>query len=480
MKDIELRGRVVIYTIQGCSSCYRAKRTLARFGLPFVEVDLNLHAELMNDLLTWTSRNSVPLIFFNDLFIGGVRDLEKQVKDEWKFQELIAYVRDNLPGPNAPQLPSSTVEKRAGLEDFVCEPDQYAALVADLRSSGIISDHRKGLSMYKHSFTGKNFIDWVVKTREVDRVTAIEMGESLIQQHFAHNVKRASKFTDDASVFRLLDDEQSGALNAGTMSECLPLPASALGESLRHQVLSIYGSHLSAEGKAVDYNGIAESEEFASYVNLTRELQRVDVSSLSREEKLAFFINVYNALVIHANITVGPPHNLWQRYRFFSTISYIIGGASYSLQDIENGILRANRKGVGQLFRPFGKSDPRLKVALQSPEPLIHFALVCGAKSCPPIKTYSAKNINEELQISAKSFLESDDGCTLDVSGHELALSQIFKWYREDFGSTNEEVAQWVYSHMEENEKKVKLGDMLKDKNVKVTFMPYDWSMNSQ
>ena len=45
---------------------------------------------------------------------------------------------------------------------------------------------------------------------------------------------------------------------------------------------------------------------------------------------------------------------------------------------------------LGMFFRPFAKSDPRLKVALHEPEPLIHFALVCGAKSCPPIKTFSA------------------------------------------------------------------------------------------
>ena len=45
----------------------------------------------------------------------------------------------------------------------------------------------------------------------------------------------------------------------------------------------------------------------------------------------------------------------------------------------------------GMFTKPFGPSDPRLKVALTEPEPLIHFALVCGAKSCPPIKTYSAE-----------------------------------------------------------------------------------------
>lgn len=71
-------------------------------------------------------------------------------------------------------------------------------------------------------------------------------------------------------------------------------------------------------------------------------------------------------------------------------MSYVISGYTYSLNDIENGILRANRKPIGSLRKPFPKGDPRLLVALPNPEPKVHFALVCGAKSCPPIKTYSA------------------------------------------------------------------------------------------
>lgn len=50
-------------------------------------------------------------------------------------------------------------------------------------------------------------------------------------------------------------------------------------------------------------------------------------------------------------------------------------------------------------MKPFGSSDPRLKVALETPEPLIHFALVCGAKSCPPIKTYSAEVILDIISM---------------------------------------------------------------------------------
>ena len=65
----------------------------------------------------------------------------------------------------------------------------------------------------------------------------------------------------------------------------------------------------------VNYKGIAASSEFGVYKDRTKEIQRVQVVTASREEKLAFFINIYNALVIHANVVLGPPKGLWQRYK---------------------------------------------------------------------------------------------------------------------------------------------------------------------
>ena len=67
--------------------------------------------------------------------------------------------------------------------------------------------------------------------------------------------------------------------------------------------------------QAVDYAAIGRSPEFQRYVRLSQELQRVDLTDSSRNEKIAFFVNVYNALVIHANIVRGPPANLWQRWK---------------------------------------------------------------------------------------------------------------------------------------------------------------------
>ena len=63
-----------------------------------------------------------------------------------------------------------------------------------------------------------------------------------------------------------------------------------------------------------------------AYKRMTLELQRVDLSKLSREERLAFFVNTYNALVIHGNVEKGTPSNLFQRYKFFANTAYNIGG----------------------------------------------------------------------------------------------------------------------------------------------------------
>uniref|UniRef100_A0A8B9JF37 Uncharacterized LOC103034156 n=1 Tax=Astyanax mexicanus TaxID=7994 RepID=A0A8B9JF37_ASTMX len=232
-------------------------------------------------------------------------------------------------------------------------------------------------------------------------------------------------------------------LPAGSSVECDESDRGATepSEALRNLILKLYSDYLSADGKSVDYKSMSQSPCFEHYCELAVQLQRVELMSLSREEKLAFFINVYNALVIHGNLRLGFPKNVWQRYRFFNYVSYLIGGEVFTLQDIENGVLRGNRKGVAQLLKPFSKSDPRLQVALPDAEPLIHFALNCGAKGCPPIKTYTPQGIDSQLRIAAEAFLKNDDGCMVDSVKGEVKLSQIFKWYKADFGGTDEKVA---------------------------------------
>lgn len=94
-----------------------------------------------------------------------------------------------------------------------------------------------------------------------------------------------------------------------------------------------------------------------------RDLQRVDIFSLSVDETMAFFLNLYNAMVIHAVIRVGRP-GVTDHRAFFSEFQYIIGGYPYSLSTIKNGILRSNRRQPYSFIKPFAAGDKRLEVKI--------------------------------------------------------------------------------------------------------------------
>uniref|UniRef100_A0A8C1KD43 Zgc:152951 n=1 Tax=Cyprinus carpio TaxID=7962 RepID=A0A8C1KD43_CYPCA len=239
--------------------------------------------------------------------------------------------------------------------------------------------------------------------------------------------------------------------------------ACELSEALRNLTLKLYSDHLSEDGKTVDYKAMSRSLCFERYCDLAVQLQRVELLSLSREEKLAFFAS-------GGNVKCSQFLCIWSVVlQFFNYVSYFIGGEVFTLQDIENGVLRGNRKGVAQLH----------EVALPDVEPLIHFALNCGAKGCPSIKTYTPQDIDSQLCSAAEAFLENDDSCGIDSVGREVKLSQIFKWYKADFGGTDEKLLNWVFDHMGASQKKRTLQALLSEGKVKVSYLPYDWSINS-
>ncbi|XP_037343953.1 uncharacterized protein zgc:152951 isoform X1 [Pungitius pungitius] len=478
-------GRVTVYSIQGCPHCVQAKATLGRLGVPVCDVDMGRHPELRARVKELTGRSSVPQIFFNNIHVGGNDDLQKLAPEE--LQRLVNLVKKEPLPADAPPLPEENPPKDTAGEtdgEFVCEKDELADLVGDLKHANVIGSHRRGLTLYKKSFSYDQLVDWLQKEKGMARAEAISTGQALLQKKYMVSVRgsglQEGSFEEGKdSLYRLLEDDPNSALNAGQTAACSPIPAAELSLLVRELILKLFSDHLSADGKSVDYKGMLGNPAFDRYCELAVQLQRVELLSLSREEKLAFFINIYNALVIHGSLRLGAPTNMWQRYRFFNYVSYLIGGEVFTLQDIENGVLRGNRKGVAQLLKPFSKTDPRLQVALPDAEPLIHFALNCGAKGCPPIKTYSPQDIDGQLRTAAEAFLENDEACLVDSGKSEVRLSQIFKWYKADFGGTDEKLLNWVLEHMGDSPKKTSLQGVLSAGKTKVSFLPYDWGTNS-
>uniref|UniRef100_A0A7S4DQC3 DUF547 domain-containing protein n=1 Tax=Lotharella globosa TaxID=91324 RepID=A0A7S4DQC3_9EUKA len=222
-------------------------------------------------------------------------------------------------------------------------------------------------------------------------------------------------------------------------------------------------------------------------VRLTHQLQKCDPSILSREERMAFFINIYNTLIVHAMVVRGPPKDFAARLLFYGEIKYVIGGEKYSCDDIENGVLRGNRASpasVGEILPfmkpkgPFKDGDGRIKQVINPPDARIHFALNCGAKSCPAIKVYTPAALLPGLQAAAEAFCSDPANVDFDQDTSTLKLSKIFQWYRGDFGS--DEQLQGLLKEAVVGERGEELGRFFDSAGGKVNyeFVPYDWDLN--
>ena len=159
------------------------------------------------------------------------------------------------------------------------------------------------------------------------------------------------------------------------------------------------------------------------------ELASPQLASLDRRERLAFWINVYNAA---AQATLqGRPARYEHRRRFFSEPLVTVSGTGLSLDEIEHGILRRSRwkYGLGYVPDPFPSSFER-RHRLSERDYRIHFALNCGAASCPAIAAYTADSVDEQLDRATESYL---NGETVVEDG-TIYLPRLLLWFRGDFG----------------------------------------------
>ena len=122
---------------------------------------------------------------------------------------------------------------------------------------------------------------------------------------------------------------------------------------------------------------------------------------------------------------------------FWRIHAYNIGGLIYNLDEIEHGVLRRNKGHPNAGKQEFLDDDPRAKVSLTSLDPRIHFALNCGARSCPPIRVYTEDKIEAQLDTASRSFLDQEVRVIKDpaTGNWTLELSKLFLWYGADFGN---------------------------------------------
>merc|ERR1712125_28311 len=227
--------------------------------------------------------------------------------------------------------------------------------------------------------------------------------------------------------------------------------------------------HLNSDGM-VDHSHGRDDPYYWKFEEEVCELQGVRMAQLDDNARKAFVINVYNLVIRYASVKVGVPASAATRSVFFDQVCVNIEGADFSLNDLEHGILRANTRHPFQFTRSFGMTSGKQSLALTKLDPRVHFALNCGARSCPPIKKYTSANIDEELEVSAQAFCDQDDNVEVDMVDGTLTLSKIFCWYSSDFGS---EIPGVVVGFLS-GKKKENLESLIDGGNLKVKYFDYD------
>lgn len=147
--------------------------------------------------------------------------------------------------------------------------------------------------------------------------------------------------------------------------------------------------------------------------------------------KKTFWVNMYNAwyqiLAIRLNKT---------RPKIFTEQLIPVAGLSLSLDDIEHGILRKYRWKWSMGYLPQFLPQKVIKeLAVDSIDYRIHFALNCGAKSCPPIAFYRYDKIEQQLDMATVAFIKGES--EIDESKKRIITSKILSWFKGDFGGSN-------------------------------------------
>jgi len=208
----------------------------------------------------------------------------------------------------------------------------------------------------------------------------------------------------------------------------------------------------------VDYDGFAKAPEFVRYL---ASLNQVRLEGMDEDERLAFWINVYNAYTIQLIISHHETESIRQINKSLGVLRLKgpwseplvhAAGRTLSLDDVHHRILRK-----------------------EYAEPRVHFVLVCGAMGCPPLRgeAYTGAALVDQLNEQAKQFLR-DSPTKIRFDKNRLLISPILMAYRNDFGASRNDLARSIAPWFDGEERK-----RLERGRVFLEATDFDWTLNS-
>lgn len=255
---------------------------------------------------------------------------------------------------------------------------------------------------------------------------------------------------ESSSIFKFF----YGVLFVFLVSSFFPAPIAAQALDADSTAYNRFLSKYVSDG-AVDYQKMqSEKDVLDAYL---KDLAGVNESEFLQWEKpaqMAYLINLYNATTLQLILDNYPLESIKKiRKRFkgpWDQDVVELFGSRVTLNDIEHKMLRKNYN-----------------------EPRIHFALVCAARSCPPLRSeaYTAEKLEEQFKNQGELFFSQTSKNRVDSKSQILYLSPIFKWFKEDFEKEAVSLIDFVRPYFK---------NQVVNESWKIKYTNYDWSLNEK
>ena len=209
----------------------------------------------------------------------------------------------------------------------------------------------------------------------------------------------------------------------------------------------------------VDYAGLkADRAGLDDYLRTCGAVPEAEFKRWPEARQIAFLINVYNAATLQLIVDHYPVRSIKRIGGWFKSPWEVecvrLFGRTTTLDEVEHGMLRQNYD-----------------------EPRIHFAIVCAAKGCPPLReeAYTGDRLNEQLAEQGRTFLRTRENNRVDPGTGTVHLSPIFKWFAGDFTREKESVLDFVTPYFTAADQQI----LASTRNWKIRYTDYDWSLNA-
>ena len=182
-------------------------------------------------------------------------------------------------------------------------------------------------------------------------------------------------------------------------------------------------------------------------------------ASSTQQEKLAFWINAYNAVTVKGILREYPTTSIrnhtakFYGYNIWKDLKLLVGGKAYSLEGIEHDVLR------------------------KMGEPRIHFAIVCASVGCPRLlmEAYTADKVDDQLTLNAEVFFADSGKFRADLRTGTIEVSPILDWFASDFGPNTGAQMKFIAPYVPAAAR-----SLANSGRARVSFLEYDWRLNDR